>query len=81
MISDTCFRTRCKTVSLYLEVLEYSETQSILNNCHVCLYFTLKIAWNHFIFMWFGTRYAVTKTSPAVKIIYGFNFKFPEISV
>lgn len=81
MISDTCFRTRCKTLSLYLEVLEYSETQSPLNNCHVNLYFTLKIALNHFIFMWFGTRRAVTKASPAVKFICRFNFKFPEISM
>lgn len=40
----------------------------------------MKIALNNFNFMWFGTRCIVTKTSPVVKFIDGFDFKFPEFS-
>lgn len=53
-----------------------------LNNCHIWVYtlLTLKIALNHFIFVWFWTRCIVIKTSPTIKFIYGFDFKFPAFS-
>lgn len=82
MISDACFRPENKMVSLWFGLVEYRETQNTLNNCHIWVYIllTMKIALNNFIFMWFGTRCIVTKTSPVVKFIDGFDFKFPEFS-